>query len=98
MKKQLKQSKAAKLTAQLNGNTSLAAMSCQQCQNRKEATLHNVYNPLCLKCGADGATGIRRFGRPKEEENRRLREWLESYVSYGHNELELRELAKRISV
>jgi hypothetical protein len=70
------------------------ATPCQQCQNRKESPLYNVYNPLCLMCGAAGIQSLQRMQLHREAKTQRLQAWLADYVKYGHSEAELRRLAK----
>jgi hypothetical protein len=88
-----KQSKSASLVAKLNTKTS-AANTCQQCETRKEAPLHNAYNPLCLPCGAIGIASLQRMNIDKEQKKARLTAWLQHWMTFGHSESELRRLAK----
>ena len=67
--------------------------ACKQCQNRKEAPLHNAYNPLCLLCGAHGIRGLQRMAIERTLKTARLKAWLAGYVEDGHDEKDLRRLA-----
>lgn len=67
---------------------------CEQCQIRKEAPLYNAYNPRCIMCGAYGIKALQRLDIERSAKTARLRTWLTGYVNDGHDEQELRRLAK----
>lgn len=68
---------------------------CADCDAARETRgLWYLFDPLCIWCGARLIQWIQRLrDRPREERVARCRVVLTDWVSYGHSERELRELA-----
>lgn len=54
----------------------------------------NRYSPACVNCGARMIRAIQALRIPPEEKSARCRRVLEDWVAHGHNEQQLRLLAK----
>lgn len=67
---------------------------CADCDAARDTRGHWFrFDPLCLWCGARLIQQIQRLQRPREERASRCRAVLTDWMSYGHTERELRELA-----
>lgn len=71
-------------------------MTCDCCAARREAPLHNAYNPACAWCGARIIQAIRsRVGQvPREERSLRASAELAHWVKWGHDEALIRSLVR----
>ena len=67
---------------------------CADCDAARDTRGHWFrFDPLCLWCGARLIQQIQKLQRPREERANRCRTVLADWMSYGHAERELRELA-----
>ncbi len=76
-------------------------MTCEECQAARQFPGHNRHDLKCLHCGARLIQAIQRLRPlPTVEETtaaqikRRCRTVLTDWVAYGHDEQQLRALAK----
>ena len=69
-------------------------MTCRNCNAAREAPDYRMHCPTCIHCGARLIQAIQRLPRPREEIQRRCRAVLNDWVAMGHDEKELRALAK----
>lgn len=70
-------------------------MTCECCEAAREAPAHNLYTPACLWCGARLIQALGRLhDRPRSEIAARRRAVLTDWMAYGHEEAQLRALAK----
>ena len=70
-------------------------MTCDCCKAAQEAPAYRLYCPTCLWCGARLIQVLGTLPRPREEIANRRRQVLADWMSYGHEESELRRLAKQ---
>ncbi len=69
--------------------------ACHECQRAREtAGRFTWYCPKCLWCGARLIARIQTFPRPRSEINDRCRKVLADWMAMGHDEQQLRTLAK----
>lgn len=73
---------------------------CSDCQATRESPLWPMHCPTCLWCGARLIQRIQalRTIRPAQEIRERCRKVLDDWMSYGHSEKALRELASGTSL
>lgn len=72
-------------------------MPCECCLAAREAPAHRMFSPACLWCGArliQSLAGLRNAHNRREEIGERRRAVLSGWMAYGHDETELRRLAK----
>lgn len=69
-------------------------MTCAVCNAAREAPAHRFYCPTCIHCGARLIQSIQRLPRARDEIRDRCRKVLHDWMQYGHDEQELRKLAK----
>lgn len=72
-------------------------MTCETCTATRICAGHNrVYDPLCLWCGARYIKQLGQFGGTftNAEIAQRRRDVLRDWMAFGHDETEMRELAK----
>ena len=53
-----------------------------------------MHCPTCIYCGARLIQNIQMLNRPREERSARCKAVLQDWMGYGHDEAELRRLAK----
>lgn len=70
-------------------------MTCDCCSAAMVAPDYRRYDPLCLWCGARLIRRLGRWNMSKEKLVSRRQKVLADWISYGHDELELRRLAKQ---
>lgn len=63
--------------------------TCEDCT--REA---NLFNPVCVNCGARMIRAIQALRIPPENKAARCRAVLKDWMAFGHDEAELRRLAK----
>ena len=68
-------------------------MACEVCRTAIESH-HRMHCPSCIYCGARLIQNIQKLDRPREERIQRCRDVLQVWMQYGHNEADLRSLAK----
>ena len=66
---------------------------CEVCQSAIERE-HRMHCPTCIYCGARLIQNIQKLNRPREERSARCKAVLQDWMGYGHDEAELRRLAK----
>jgi hypothetical protein len=78
-------------------NASLApSQVCIDCQRSADGAPWNLFCPSCLFCGARLIRWIGRLTHvPPEQRRQRQRRVLSDWMAYGHQEQELRTLAKQ---
>lgn len=69
-------------------------MTCDCCKAAQEAPAYRLYCPTCLWCGARLIRKLGTLPRTRDEITARRRQVLQDWMSYGHEESELRRLAK----
>lgn len=67
---------------------------CTPCNRARLDPGHTMHCPSCLWCGARAIQRLGKMAIPVSDSNRRRRATLAEWVSFGHNESELRRLAK----
>ncbi len=67
---------------------------CTAARDWPGTTAASTYSPSCKYCGARLIKAIGKFKRPREEIADRRRAVLADWIAHGHNEDELRALAK----
>lgn len=70
-------------------------MTCDCCKAAQEAPAYNLYCPACLWCGARLIQVLGTLPRPRDEIAERRRKVLADWGRYGHEESDLRRLAKQ---
>ena len=69
--------------------------ACHECQRAREtAGRCPWYCPKCLWCGARLIARIQTLERPRSEITDRCRKVLADWMAMGHDEMEIRRLAK----
>lgn len=69
--------------------------NCKDCASAQETHGHwKQCNPLCLFCGVRMIQFISRMQKPLLELAQAKRKWLDHWLTFGHDELEIRRLAK----
>lgn len=68
--------------------------TCECCQRAGEGPAYSLHCPSCLHCGARLIWKIQRLMIPQDERRARCRAVLQDWLQYGHNEMEIRRLAK----
>lgn len=66
-------------------------MPCEECAKRREKA-GSLFDPACIWCGAALIQRIKMLPRPRQELQARMKAVLSDWVSYGHNEAEIRRL------
>ena len=69
-------------------------MTCPCCEMLNTRGHWHQYSPACLHCGARLIQSILKLQSPQDERKQRARAVLNDWMKHGHNELQLRALAK----
>lgn len=70
---------------------------CEDCDTVKIAPGHKLYNIKCQQCGARLIKRIQGMtARPPAERSERCKAVLADWVAWGHGELEIRSLVKKM--
>lgn len=67
---------------------------CNCCDKARDFAAYPQFNPACLHCGARIIQHLGKLNIGQSECTRRRRESLADWLAYGHNESEIRKLAK----
>ncbi len=67
---------------------------CQDCQRAAVGPLYRLHCPTCVYCGARLIQKIQKLPISAEDKRTRCRQVLADWLAFGHNELQLRALAK----
>ena len=69
-------------------------MNCTDCTATREAPAWPMHNPTCLYCGATLIQRIGKYSIPISAATERRRAVLDDWVAHGHDEAQIRRLAK----
>ena len=70
-------------------------MTCTNCETAREFPDYRMFNPACLHCGARLIQKMQRLYQLTAEQRRdRSRDALAAWMCQGHDEQQLRKLAK----
>ena len=67
---------------------------CECCTNARIGPAYATHDPACIFCGARLIWKIQRKPIPRDQKIERCRKVLQDWLKYGHDEQEIRRLAK----
>ena len=67
---------------------------CQDCQRAAAGPLYALHCPTCVYCGARLIQRIQKLQITADSKRSRCRQVLADWLAHGHNETQLRALAK----